>query len=346
MLGIDRRTAEVAWTLLLFAVLLAAIYAARRTLMIFTLALFFAHLIAPIVEHAEKLFSRKVPRTAVLTIVYVLLLGVLVTILIQVGSKIGEEAAVLASRLPDAMKQQDPLSHLPLPAWLEPARPRLTEMIHDRMGDLSNDVLPLLSRAGTQILNGIGNVLSVILIPILSFFFLKDGHAMREAIVDSVDARRRGLVDDIFSDLHLLLAQYIRALVILAISTFLFYLTFLSVISVSYAILLAGIAAMLEFIPVVGPLAASIVIVLVAAFTGFPHLLWIVIFLALYRIFQDYVLSPYLMSAGVEIHPMLVLFGVLAGEQIAGVPGMFFSVPVMAALRMILIRLRRRRRAA
>ncbi|MGD1096876.1 MAG: AI-2E family transporter [Bryobacteraceae bacterium] len=83
-----------------------------------------------------------------------------------------------------------------------------------------------------------------------------------------------------------------------------------------------------------------------AAFTGYPHLLWIVIFLVVYRIFQDYVLSPYLMSSGVEIHPMLVLFGVLAGEQLAGIPGMFFSVPIMAALRVIYVRLRKGRRAA
>jgi predicted PurR-regulated permease PerM len=61
-----------------------------------------------------------------------------------------------------------------------------------------------------------------------------------------------------------------------------------------------------------------------------------------YRIFQDYVLNPYLMSAGVEIHPLLVLFGVLAGEEIAGVPGMFFSVPLIAALRVILVRLSKR----
>jgi predicted PurR-regulated permease PerM len=71
-----------------------------------------------------------------------------------------------------------------------------------------------------------------------------------------------------------------------------------------------------------------------------------VIFLVVYRIFQDYVLSPYLMSSGVEIHPMLVLFGVLAGEQLAGIPGMFFSVPIMAALRVIYVRLRKGRRAA
>jgi predicted PurR-regulated permease PerM len=131
----------------------------------------------------------------------------------------------------------------------------------------------------------------------------------------------------------------------LALSTFVFYTGFLSLTSVSYAILLAGIAAIFEFIPVVGPLTASVVILLVAAFTGYPHLLWILIFLGIYRIFQDYVLNPYLMSSGVEIHPLLVLFGVLAGEQIAGVPGMFFSVPVIAALRVLYVRLRRQQRA-
>lgn len=340
MLGIDRRTIRVVWTILLFALLLGAIYAVRRTLMIFVLALFFSHLLAPVVEAGRGFFPKRVPRAAVLALVYVLLVAGLVAAAIPVFSRIGEQAAALASKLPGAMKQ-DPLARVPMPAWLEPVRPRLNAVIRDRANDLDRDVLPLLSSAGSHILSGIGSLLSVILIPILSFFFLKDGPALREAIVESVDFDRRELVNGVFSDLHLLLAQYIRALVILSLAAFLFYLAFLSIFGVPYPLLLAGIAAMLELIPLVGPLAASVVILLVAAFAGYAHLVWIVLFLVLYRIFQDYVLNPYVMGSGVEIHPMLVLFGVLAGEQLAGIPGMFFSVPVMAALRVILIRLRK-----
>jgi predicted PurR-regulated permease PerM len=81
----------------------------------------------------------------------------------------------------------------------------------------------------------------------------------------------------------------------------------------------------------------------VAGLSGYAHVSWILIFLIVYRLFQDYVLSPYLMSSGVELHPLLVLFGVLAGEQVAGIPGMFFSVPVIAALRILFIRTRRRK---
>jgi predicted PurR-regulated permease PerM len=53
---------------------------------------------------------------------------------------------------------------------------------------------------------------------------------------------------------------------------------------------------------------------------------------------QDYVLQPYLMSSGVALHPLLVIFGVLAGEQVGGVPGMFLSIPVLATLRVIYVR--------
>jgi predicted PurR-regulated permease PerM len=97
---------------------------------------------------------------------------------------------------------------------------------------------------------------------------------------------------------------------------------------------------LLEFIPVVGPALALAIMVLVVLVTGTGGLIWIVIFWVLFRLVQDYVINPYLMSSGVEMHPLLVLFGVLAGEKIGGIAGMFFSVPTLAILRAIYGRLR------
>jgi predicted PurR-regulated permease PerM len=345
MLGIDRRALKIVWTVFLFALIAGLVYEVRRTLMIFVLALFFSHLLGPIVAFFERTVHARVPRVVILVCVYIALVVVIVLALISVGSRIGAEATNLIARLPDLVRNVD-LDKFPLPSYLEFARPTLKDLVISRVGDLEKEVLPILSSAGVQIFNGIGNILSTILIPILSFFFLKDGPAIRKTIIDSFSHANQIVANEIFMDLHLLLAQYIRALVLLALSTFAFYTGFLSIASVPYAILLAGIAAILEFIPVVGPLTASAVILLVAAFTGYPHLWWILIFLVIYRIFQDYALSPYLMSSGVEVDPLLVLFGVLAGEQIAGVPGMFFSVPVIAALRVFYVRLRRKRRVA
>jgi predicted PurR-regulated permease PerM len=345
MFGIDRRAAKVAWTILLIALAVGVVYVIRRTLMIFVAALFFAYLLAPVVGWVERRTPKKLAREFALAIVYVLLVAALVTVTGLLGARIAEEAASLASRLPESIKSGDPLSNIPIPSWLEPYRVRITDELRQRLQELDKVVLPLLAAAGTHIVQGVGNALSLVLIPILSFFFLKDGPLIRNTIVDTLPyGQSQTLARDIFADLHHLLAQYIRALVILSIATLVFYFAYLVMTGVPYALMLAGLAAILEFIPVAGPLIASAVIVLVAGFSGYPHILWILVFLVLYRLFQDYVLQPYLMSSGVELHPLLVLFGVLAGEQIGGVAGMFLSVPVMAALRVVFVRARRRAR--
>lgn len=340
MLGIDGRVLRSVWTAFLFVLIVALVYLARSTLVIFTLAIFLAHLIAPLVDRVQRLIPRRISRTVSLTIVYLVLVGIALAVLIPIGAKIGEQASALAARLPDALKG-DPLGHFPLPGWLEAWRPQLTDFVAQQTAGLGDMVLPLLRRIGPGVLSGLGNVVAAVLIPILSFFFLKDGRVMRKAIVESVPRTRRPLLEEILGDLHVLVAQYIRALVLLAISTFVSYSIAFSALGVPYPVLLAGIAGLLELIPVVGPLTGGIVALLVAGLSGYDHLLWIVVFLIVYRLFQDYVLGPYLLSSSIAIHPLLVLFGVLAGEQVAGIPGMFFSVPVIAALRIIVVRIRR-----
>lgn len=343
MLGIDERVLRAVWTVFLSALIVALVYLASSTLVMFTLAIFLAHLIAPLVDRVARFVPKSVPRSGVLAIVYLALIGVALALLIPLGAKIGEQASALASRLPDAI-QSDALHSMPLPGWMERWRPSITEFLQEQTAGIGDRVLPMLKEIGVGILSGLGSVVAAVLIPILSFFFLKDGRLMRDTIIESVQPRRRALVEEILDDLHTLVAKYIRALVLLAIATFVSYSIFLSALGVPYAVLLASVAGVLELIPFVGPLTGGVVTILVAGVSGYAHLLWILIFLIIYRLFQDYVLSPYLLSSSIEIHPLLVLFGVLAGEQVAGIPGMFFSVPVIAALRIIIVRMRRPKR--
>jgi predicted PurR-regulated permease PerM len=342
VLGIDRRTLQAAWTLFLFALVLLVIYYIGRTLIIFAVALIFAHLLAPVVNFVERIVPARIPRVASLGLVYVALIALLVAAMIPIGSRISQEAASLTTRLPDALKG-DPLANLPFPRWLEPFRAEVTDFLRNWFADFTQTIGPRIAAAGTTLIRGLGSVLGAVLIPILAFFFLKDGPELRDAIVKSFNADRRDFIDSLFSDIHLLLAQYIRALVVLSLATFVFYSIFFAIIGAPYPVLLAGIAAPLEFIPVVGPIIASATIIVTAAVTGYGHFVLIIAFLLIYRLFQDYVLQPYLMSAGVELHPLMILFGVLAGEQLLGIPGMFFSVPAMATLRLVIRRLQRRR---
>ena len=347
MLGIDARAARATWTVASITALLLVAYLVRRTLLIFTAALLLAYLLSPLVSLVQRLFSGKVSRNLSLAVVYMLLVALLVSGGAALGSRIIEQASNLAARLPELLQNAQKLFERPLPAWIEPIKADLQAALQSQLEQGAKAIVPLLQKTAEQLLSVLGNLVFLLLVPILSFFFLKDARSIRQGFLDQlVQGPERMLLEDIFADVHVLLAQFMRALVLLGSASFVFYGISLGILGVPYALLLATVAGLLEFIPVLGPLVASLIILLVAGFSGYPHLLWILIFMGVYRLFQDYVLQPYLMSSGVELHPLLVIFGALCGEQIGGVPGMFLSVPALATLRVVYVRVQKARQAA
>jgi predicted PurR-regulated permease PerM len=231
---------------------------------------------------------------------------------------------------------------LPLPGFLEPMRAQVMTALRNEASNLQDSVVPFIQSASSRIVSGVGAILPMILVPIFAFFFLKDARAIRNAGLELFDSdTRRSTVDTILSELHTMLQSYIRALVILALASFAAWSIFLSLMHEPYELLLAGLAGILEFIPVIGPAVALVIMLIVCGIAGSGGFIWIIVFWGLYRVFQDYVLNPYLMSAGVELHPLLVLFGVLAGDKVGGIPGMFFSVPVLAMMKVVYTHARR-----
>ena len=341
MLGLSVRAARVTWTVLLVLALVAFVYSIRETVLVFMSALFFAYVLWPAVSFIEKKTPRLLGRTMALTIVYLLFIGALAALGATVGGKLFDEASSFGSKVPELIKNRQWLEQT-IPGWLGPARGKIIDWIQLQFSTGGSALLPYLMNVGAALKGTVTGAFYFVLVPILAFFFIKDGPDMREYLLDSLDdGQRRALVDDILGDIHIMLGHYIRVLVTLALISIVVYSVFFAIIGLPYAVLLACQAALLEFIPVIGPLVAGLIMLVVAGFAGFQHLWWIVVFWLVYRGVQDYVISPHLMGKGVEIHPLVVLFGVLAGEQVGGVPGMFFSVPVLAISRVIFIRARR-----
>jgi len=344
MLGIDAKAAGAAWTVFLVALLVATAYAIRETLAVFIIALLFAYLLIPLVGFVERITPRQFSPRIALAMVYLVLVGAIITLALTLGSRLADEANSLATQLPALLKNLSWMQIVPLPTWIEPARANIIRTIQGELSTSGQEILPYVMSFGGHLVSGAKYALYFILIPILAFFFLKDGATIRdEFVVGLVEKRRRPVVESILEDINLLLGEYIRALVLLSAASFTAHNIFLGFSGAPYAVLLAGVAALGEFIPVVGPAAAGLIVLLVTSLSGYNHVWLYVIFWLLYRLVQDYFLSPYLMSKGVRLNPMLVLFGVLAGDQIAGVLGMFLSVPLLAILRVLFVRLRRAR---
>jgi predicted PurR-regulated permease PerM len=200
--------------------------------------------------------------------------------------------------------------------------------------------LPAARQLGVGLFHAAGNLIYVVVVPIFSFLMIRQAQAIEDFFA-TLARRQHGMVwTKIVRDLNFLLSRYVRALALLSLAALVVYGVVLSLLGAPFALLLAGVAGLLEVIPVFGPLAAGIAILTVALFNGYPHVWWLLAFVVGYRIFQDYVLNPYLMSEGVHVPPILVVFGILAGDELAGVAGIFLSIPVLAAARIIYGRIR------
>lgn len=332
MLGIDPRAARYTWTAALVLLLLSTLYVIRVTLIVFVLALLFAYLLYPLMDLFDRHLTSKT-RTPALAMTFVLVIGILAAFGTFVGSVVADQATNLAKQAPVflARLSQNPP---PAPQGVKSFTSEVTSLLQTQLQEHYSDIVSALPRLSLRVLAASGNVLYVIIIPILSFFILRDGRRIRDGFIEMLDSGRQSARETL-DDAHTLLLQYMRALLFLCCATFVSFSIVLSIMRVPYPILLAATAFPLEFIPLVGPLAAAVIIMVVSIVTGYAHLLWLFLFLCVYRIFQDYVLSPHLMSRGVELHPLFVIFGVFAGGEIGGVAGIFLSVPVLALVRLL-----------
>ena len=325
-------------TVLLFALVLGFLYVARETLFAFLFAIFFAYLMSPLVNRLEILLRGRVRAIAV---IYILLLALVVVFFVSVGPKVTREAAKLGQALPNVLVQlksgqlanQLGQEH----GWNQ----RYTLLAQSFLASHSEEIAQLAQRIGLRVADVAREAWLFVVVPLLSIFFLKDGRSFSDFLLASVQSRpQREFLENVLNDLNQMLAHFIRAQLILAALTLVMYSVVLAILRVPYALVLGTVGGVLEFIPVVGPLAAALVILSVALLLSYKHWLMLVIFLGIWRLVQDYVSSPRIMGESVELHPLGAIFGVMAGGEVAGILGIYLSIPVMASLRIVLRRWR------
>lgn len=344
MLGIDRKAARFTWTAALVLLLLVSIYFIRESLIVFSIALLLTYLLYPLFEMLKRVLPGK-SRAPALALVYLTVFGFLGLIVMTVGMRVAEEAHSLSAKVPALLNdvQQTPDADTG-PVAGKPIKEQVIDGLRGQVVLHYSQLVAMVPQYSMKVLSVSRYLLLIIVVPIISFFLLKDGASLREELIDLfAPGRDRELVEDVLSDVHVLLLQYMRALFTLCMAVFGSFALVLSLMGVPYSLLLATVAFSLEFVPLVGPLSAAVIIMAVATFAGFPHPFLLLAFLGCYRLFQDYVLSPNLMAAGVELHPLMVIFGVFAGGEIGGAAGIFLSVPVLAMARIIIRHIRKHR---
>jgi predicted PurR-regulated permease PerM len=347
MFLLDSRASRVAWTVLVFAAALGLVYLLRKLLLLFVFSLFFAYLLFPVVRMVQRGLPRWGGRPLAIGVVYLLLLLALVGLGLGVGPRLTEEVELLTEKAPQMSQQiasgQIITDILQKRGW-EAGRVRQVEGV---LRAHAAQIIGYVQGALAAMLRWLAGAWVAVLVPIFAFFILKDAEPAVAGIDGLIEKpRHRELWRDIVEDVHLLLAKYVGALILLSLITFVAWSAVFFLAGVPYPVGLAAIGGVLEFLPIVGPLTAGVIVVSVALFSGYAHPWLLVAFVLFWRGIQDYVSSPLVMGRGIEIDPAVVIFGVIAGGEIGGPAGMFLSIPVIAALRIVWRRVRASRSGA
>lgn len=328
---IDTRTTRVLFTALMFALALGFLYVAHETLVAFLFAVFFAYLMDPAVSRLEK-WTRG--RGRAIAVMYLLLVILLITFFFFVGPQIGHQAQRLSESLP---KLLDTVGSGEIAAQIGHEHGWSAKTIEEAAAFLKNhqdDLTRLAQRGGLRVAELAQQSWLLIVVPILAGFFLKDGRSFSDVLLSLVGTRpQREFLEGVLGDLNQMLAHFIRAQLTLAALSLLAYTAFMGLMRVPFALVLGTAGGIMEFIPVVGPLMAAVLILGVALLMSYQHWVILLVFLGVWRVIQDYVVSPRVMGQSMELHPLAAIFGVLAGGEIAGVLGIYLSIPVMASLR-------------
>jgi predicted PurR-regulated permease PerM len=325
--------------LLIVAAVGAAIWVAHRLgriVLVLVLAMFFAYVIAPVVDLMQypvplRGRSRRLPRGLAIAVVYVLLAGGL--------------AAGGALLWPSAAAQIDK-AIASGPGYTESFRvwehgwTRYYERLRIPL-ELRHSIDESVLGAGdAAVAYARGSLLALIgvisdlpwlfLVPVLSFFMLKDAAAIRRTALTALPHRAQLRGHLLFEELNATLAAYVRAqLIACAVVGSLSGVGF-ALLGNPYAVLLGVLAAVLEFIPMIGPLVVAVVAVVIATLHDPVMAVWTAVFLTVLRAVEDYVIYPRLIGRDIHLHPLVVILAVLAGVELDGIAGIFIAVPVVA----------------
>ena len=330
--------------LLIIAAIVAGIWLMHRLVrivLVLIMAMFFAYVIAPLVDLVQRPVRlsgrrRQLPKAAAIAVVYLVLAA---------------GAAATAALLWPSAAQQLHGAIVSGPAYTESFRKwehgwtryyeRLripTELRYsiDQAVLGGGDAALAYARGSlTTLIAVVSDIPWLILVPVFAFLLLKDAAGMRRALIMALPHRFQLPGHRLFEELNRTFASYIRAQLIASVAVGTVCGVGFALLGSPYAVLLGVLAAVLEFIPLVGPLLVAVVAIVMAAFRSPLLALWTAAFLGVVRVVEDYVIYPRLIGREIRLQPLAVILAVLAGAELGGIAGMFVAVPSLALVTVV-----------
>ena len=315
------------------------LYQIYTVLLLLVISIFFCYLIAPVVRVVEQPVyigrrELKMPRGLAIFVVY-LAIGLVLMLSSQLLSPlISQQVEMMKANWP-AYKTSATNTFNDAANWMKHLK--LPQQWHDdlqaRAGHLVEAIGPSVGNVLLGVFSYVPYLVWAILVPIFSFFLLKDAERIERGIVALLpNERLRKRMHWLLLDVSRTLAAYIRAQITACLEIGILVTIGLSIIGSPVAVVLGLIAGALEFLPMIGPLVFALVAFVLTVTVSLNKALLALAFLAVLRIVQDYIIYPRIVGHGIEMHPLVVILAILSGAELAGLVGVFLSIPFVGLM--------------
>lgn len=296
----------------------------------------------------DRIQARGVSRNTAVISVFAVMCVILLILMLVLVPVIARQVGTLAQSWPEYQAWLNNWFYNTLAPWVQSKfnfdlvgwfdSEHLIEMVRehwDRVGGIAATVLGYVSRSG------IGMVLwmvNLVLIPILAFFFLRDWDLFVERVASLIPRDSLATVTKLAKESSDVLGGFLRGQFMVMIALAILYGGGLSLVGVKIGILIGLIGGMLSFVPYLGP-TSVVVMGTIAALVqglGWKGVAGVGVVWAVAQLVESYILTPKLVGDRIGLHPMVVIFAVMAGGALFGFVGMLLALPGAAVLNVLL----------
>jgi len=318
----------------LTAITIWFLYIERAILTPFILAAIFAYIFNPVVNF----FTHKVklPRTISILIIYLILVGVIVFFGVIFTTRIFEESAELRAYITSMIKGTKSQINT-LPDFIRPAASDLLISLEKSRIFTPSYWISLFPQA-------ISRIISFFLFLVAGFYFLKEGNVIFDKVLNFIPKDLRIDTEIMFRRMNKVFGNYLRGQIFLVVLVSVILYIALAILGVRFALVLAVFSGFAEIIPILGPIFAGAVAALVVLISGtanfpMPTIQGAIIVVVIYfvvRELEDYFVIPHVMGKVADLHPLIILFAVIAGGHLFGILGLILAVPIAGAIKILL----------
>jgi predicted PurR-regulated permease PerM len=286
---------------------------------------------------ADRLQKLKMPRTVAVVLVFLITFIVLALLVLLVGPLIKTQVTALFQALPDIARKAEEVWLPSISGWLNldvgedvgigAFLSRYSEMV----GSWSGKILLSVSKSGGVLAAA---VLSLFLIPILTFYLLRDWDSILLHIGALVPESQRDTVFQLARETDEVLSAFLRGQILVMSALALIYSVGLGLVGLKFAVAIGVVSGLVSFVPYLGLVFGIALASLTVALE--PNPLWqlvgVVATFSIAQFIEGSMLTPKLVGDRIGLHPVIIIFAVAAGGQLFGFFGILLALPAAAVL--------------